>query len=185
VTCDSTPIQFSAFAVDMCFTESSFSSDDSYYSYYYYYSSSTTSFKDTSSTSTSQKLVSKAMSKMKPYSSESVGTSYYYAPTIGPSEWSCYNPNKQDDDSYYYYGNSSYYSSGSTSSVTAKQQNRRKSRSLLASSNIYSCAPYAGKNTSSDSQNYTVCSYQYSGDKPVIITGTLLLLLHSQINLIL
>jgi hypothetical protein len=188
VTCDSNPIQFSAFAVDMCFTESSFSSDDSYYSSYYY-TSSMTSFRDTSSSSTRQKLLSKAMSNMKSYSSEGVGAySYYYAPTIGPSEWSCYNPNKQDDSYYYYYNSSYYYSNSSkysidsSSPVTAKQQSQRKSRSLLASSHLFSCPPYAGKNTNSSSQNFTVCSYELSGDKPVIITGTLHYSCYSQLT---
>ena len=153
---------FSAFAVGECFTESSFSSDDDYHS-----NSSMTSFMKTPS-SAQEKFISMAMSKIKSYSSESVGTtSYYYAPSEGPSEWSCYNPNSKYDDYYYYYGN------GSTSSVTNSHSNKRSSRSL-ASSSLYTCAPYTATDTNSTFHNYAVCTYTYDGVMPIFITGTLL-----------
>ena len=195
---------FTAYAVGECFTDSSFSSDDDYYSYSYsyYYASSKTSFMETPSSSAHEKLISMARSKFKSsYSSESVGTNsyyYYYGQSMGPSEWSCYNPNQQDDgnyyynyyyggnSSYYYYGGNSsyyyygYYGNGSTSSVTNSHSNKRSSRSL-ASSYLYTCAPYTATNTSSDFHNYEVCTYTYDGVMPIVITGTLLFTIISQL----
>ena len=191
---------FSAYAVGECFTDSSFSSDDDYYSYSYSYSYNSSMAMKTPS-SAQEKLFSKAMSKIKSsYSSESVGTNsyYYYAPSEGPSEWSCYNPNQQDDgnyyynyyyggnSSYYYYGGNSsyyyygYYGNGSTSSVTNSHSNKRSSRSL-ASSYLYTCAPYTATNTSSGLHNYAVCTYTYDGVMPIVITGTLLFTIISQL----
>ena len=161
---------FSAYAVGECFTDSSFSSDDDSY----HNNTSMTSFMKTPSAQ--EKLISMAMSKIKSYSSESVGTnSYYYAPSLGPSEWSCYNPNSKHDDYYYY-----YYGNGSTSSVTNSHSSKRSSRSL-ASSYLYTCAPYTATNTSSDFQNYEVCTYTYDGVMPIVITGTLLFTIISQL----
>ena len=167
---------FSAYAVGECFTDSSFSSDDDYYSYSYSYSYNSSMAMKTPS-SAQEKLFSKAMSKIKSsYSSESVGTnSYYYAPSLGPSEWSCYNPNSKHDDYYYY-----YYGNGSTSSVTNSHSSKRSSRSL-ASSYLYTCAPYTATNTSSDFHNYAVCTYTYDGVMPIVITGTLLFTIISQL----
>jgi hypothetical protein len=171
MTCDSTPIEFSAFAVDMCFTEASFTTDDSYYSYGYY-SSATTSPIDTLSSSTHQKLVSNAISKLKSYNAESVGTSYYYYSGIGPLEWSCYNPNTNNDKYYYYYGNNS--TSSMVAARSSKPSQRTKSQSLLTPSYTYSCPPYTATNTSNAIQNYASCYYGYGGDKPLIVTGILL-----------
>jgi len=141
---------------------------------------------ETPSSSAHEKLISMAMSKFKSsYSTESVGTysyDYYYGQSMGPSEWSCYNPNQQDDGNYYYdyyYGGNSsyyyygYYGNGSTSSVTNSHSNKRSSRSL-ASSSLYTCAPYTATDTNSTFHNYAVCTYTYDGVMPIVITGTLL-----------
>ena len=162
----------------MCYTETSFD-DDGYYGYYGYYSSgaiSSTSSMDKSS-SIRQKLVSMAMSKFKsnfkPSNSESVaygGDDDY--PQVGPSEWSCYNPNNSTDQYYYdqyYYDD--YYDGNSTKLSSKIKSTKIKSTKIKSTKNLFSCPPYVADNTNSTNMNYATCHYTYYGYNPLSVNG--------------
>ena len=146
----------------MCYTETSFDDDDSSGAI------SSTSSMDKSS-SIRQKLVSMAMSKFKsnfkPSNSESVaygGDDDY--PQVGPSEWSCYNPNNSTDQYYYDDGNSTKLSS------TIKST-KIKSTKIKSTKNLFSCPPYVASNTNSTNMNYATCHYTYYGTNPLSVNG--------------